>query len=60
MNNLAINDEINNGVELKINVEPVDADPVGAGPIDNISDDELDDVQSNVIHARAWCVEGCI
>ena len=43
MNNLAINDEINNDVELKINAEPVDA-----GSEDN-TDDELDDVQSNII-----------
>ncbi len=49
MNNLAINDEINNDVELKIKAEPVDTDPVGAGSIDNITDEELDDVQSNII-----------
>jgi len=49
MNNLAINDEINNDIELEINAEPVNAGPVGADSIDNISDDELDDVQSNII-----------
>jgi hypothetical protein len=44
MNNLAINDEITNDVELKINAEPVDA-----GSVDDITDDELDDVQRNII-----------